>query len=96
MFSALDHTTYTEETLVKHPSEDIQTSNKPIPKPRKAKRDETTRNKTVDEPKTKLSEIRTCTACKHFRYDRLTVNCRLLCLGMLSTVRLIFEEFNFI
>ena len=59
MFSALDHTTDTEETLVKQPSDDIQTSSKPIPKPRKAKRGETTRNKTADEPKTKLSEIRT-------------------------------------
>ena len=43
MFSALDHTTDTEETLVKQPSDDIQTSSKPIPKPRKAKRGETTR-----------------------------------------------------
>jgi hypothetical protein len=59
MFSALDHTTDTEETLVKQPSDDIQTSSKPIPKPRKAKRGETTRNKTADEPKTKLCEIRT-------------------------------------
>jgi hypothetical protein len=45
MFSALDHTTDTEETLVKQPSDDIQTSSKPISKPRKAKRGETTRNK---------------------------------------------------
>ena len=59
MFSVLDHTTDTEETLVKQPSEDIQTSSKPIPKPRKTKRDETSRNKTADEPKTKLNEIRT-------------------------------------
>jgi hypothetical protein len=59
MFSVLDHTTDTEETLVKQPSEDIQTSSKPIPKPRKTKRDEITRNKTADEPKTKLNEIRT-------------------------------------
>jgi hypothetical protein len=54
MFSVLDHTTKTEEILVKQPSEDIQTSSKPIPKPRKTKRDETTRNKTADESKTKL------------------------------------------
>jgi hypothetical protein len=53
------HTTDTEETLVKQPSDDIQTSSKPISKPRKAKRGETTRNKTADEPKTKLCEIRT-------------------------------------
>jgi len=41
MLSALDHTMDTEETLVKQPSEDIQTISKPIPKPRKIKRDET-------------------------------------------------------
>jgi hypothetical protein len=57
MFSALDHTTDTEETLVKQPSDDIQTSSKPIPKPRKSKRGETTRNKTADEPKTKLCDL---------------------------------------
>lgn len=49
----------TEETLVKQPNEDNQTSSKHIPKPRKTKRDEKTRNKNADETKTKLSELRT-------------------------------------
>jgi len=56
MLSALDHTMDTEETLVKQPSEDIQTISKPIPKPRKIKRDET---KMQTKQKTKLSELRT-------------------------------------
>jgi len=59
MLYALDHTMNTEETLVKQPNEDIQTISKPIPKPRKTKRNETTINKNADETKTKLSELRT-------------------------------------